>query len=59
MSGENDFLSSELQEIEETIQLIEDLTEKNKLTPYEVIAMGKLLQDVYNGYRTYPAFPIR
>lgn len=49
MSAESDYISAESQNILRTITLIRNLLEKKKLTDYEVIALGKLLQDVYTG----------
>lgn len=49
MSAESDYISAESQNILRTTTLIRNLLEKKKLTDYEVIALGKLLQDVYTG----------
>ncbi len=49
MSAESDYISAESQNILRTTTLIRNLLEKKKLTNYEVIALGKLLQDVYTG----------
>lgn len=49
MSAESDYISAESQNVLWTITLIRNLLEKKKLTDYEVIALGKLLQDVYTG----------
>lgn len=49
MSAESDYISAESKNILRTATLIRDLLEKSKLTDYEVIALGKLLQDVYTG----------
>ena len=49
MSAESDYISAESQNILWTTTLIRNLLEKKKLTDYEVIALGKLLQDVYTG----------
>ena len=49
MSAESDYISAECENILRTVILIENLLEKEKLTNYEVIALGKLLQDVYTG----------
>lgn len=49
MSAESDYISAESQNILRTITLIRNLLEEKKLTDYEVIALGKLLQDVYTG----------
>jgi len=49
MSAESDYISSESKNILHTAELIEGLLEKTSLTKYEVIALGKLLQDIYMG----------
>jgi hypothetical protein len=49
MNADNDFLRSEQRNLETTLRLIEGLTARDNLSEYEVIAMGKLLQDVYMG----------
>ena len=49
MSAESDYVRAESQNILLTSTLIRNLLEKKKLTDYEVIALGKLLQDVYTG----------
>jgi len=49
MSAESDYISSESKNILHTAELIEGLLKKTSLTKYEVIALGKLLQDVYTG----------
>jgi len=49
MSAESDYISSESKNILQTAKLIEGLLNKKELTKYEVIALGKLLQDVYTG----------
>jgi hypothetical protein len=49
MSAESDYISAESANILRTTTLIRNLLEKKKLTDYEVIALGKLLQDVYTG----------
>jgi len=49
MSDETDFLRGERKDLEKTVGLIEPLLAKKSLTDYEIIAMGKLLQDVYMG----------
>lgn len=49
MSAESDYIWAESQNILRTTTLIRNLLEKKKLTDYEVIALGKLLQDVYTG----------
>jgi len=49
MSAESDYISAESQNVLRTTTLIRNLLEKKKFTDYEVIALGKLLQDVYTG----------
>lgn len=49
MSAESDYISAESQNILRTTTLIRNLLKQKKLTDYEVIALGKLLQDVYTG----------
>ena len=49
MSVESDYISSESKNILRTAKLIKGLLDKKELTKYEVIALGKLLQDVYTG----------
>ena len=49
MSAESDYISAERENILRTTTLIENLLEKEELTDYQVIALGKLLQDVYTG----------
>lgn len=49
MSAESDYISSEAKNVLQTAELIEGLLEKKELTKYEVIALGKLLQDAYTG----------
>jgi len=49
MSAESDYISAESQNILRITTLIRNLLEKKKPTDYEVIALGKLLQDVYTG----------
>jgi hypothetical protein len=49
MSAETEYLRSEAKNVLATIGLIEALLGKKKLNQYEVIALGKLLQDVYTG----------
>ena len=49
MSAESDYIRAERDNILRTIDMIEDLTAQEKLTTYETIALGKLLQDVYTG----------
>lgn len=49
MSAESKYISGESKNIIRTVEMLEDLTGKRELTRYEVIALGKLLQDVYTG----------
>lgn len=49
MSAEADYIQAERKNVESTIDLIEDLLGKQDLSKYEVIALGKLLQDIYTG----------
>ncbi len=49
MSAEADYISAERENILRTVKLTEDLLSKNSLSEYEVIALGKLLQDIYTG----------
>lgn len=49
MSAESDYIRDERDNVLRTTTLIQNLLEKEKLTDYEVIALGKLLQDVYTG----------
>ncbi len=49
MSAETDYLRSEAKNVLATIKLVEELVGKEKLNQYEIIAFGKLLQDVYTG----------
>jgi uncharacterized protein YutE (UPF0331/DUF86 family) len=49
MSAESEYIRSEVNNTLQTITLLEDLLAKRSPTKYEVIAMGKLLQDVYTG----------
>lgn len=49
MSAEADFFSEERKNIEKSLSLISGLIGKKKLSDYETIALGKLLQDVYMG----------
>lgn len=49
MSGKDSFLIDERKNIEKTIAMIEDLLARTELSKYEVIALGTLLQNVYNG----------
>jgi hypothetical protein len=49
MNAENNYISAEGQNITQTVELIEGLLKKSDLSRYEIIALGKLLQDVYTG----------
>ena len=49
MNAEADYISAERKNIRNTVNLIEDLLSKSRLSKYESIALGKLLQDVYTG----------
>ncbi|MCK4292477.1 MAG: hypothetical protein KAY65_04725 [Planctomycetes bacterium] len=49
MSAESDYVSSEAANVHRSAKMIEELLAKDALTQYEVIALGKLLQDVYTG----------
>ena len=49
MSAETEYLRSEAKNILATTGLVEELICKKKLNRFEVIALGKLLQDVYTG----------
>lgn len=49
MSAESEYISSESGNILRSAEMIGDLLSKEDLSQYEVIALGKLLQDVYSG----------
>ena len=49
MNAETEYLRSEAKNILATTGLVEELIGKRKLNRFEVIALGKLLQDVYTG----------
>jgi hypothetical protein len=49
MSAESEYLRSEAKNVLATIKLVEELIGKDRLNQFEVIAFGKLLQDVYTG----------
>jgi hypothetical protein len=49
MSAEAEYLRSEAKNVLATITLVEELVAKANLNQFEVIALGKLLQDVYTG----------
>jgi len=49
MSAANDFISAESANILKTAEMIQQLLAKIHLTKYEIVALGKLLQDIYSG----------
>jgi hypothetical protein len=49
MSAETDYLHAERDNVLRTLQLLADLLAKQERSPYETIALGKLLQDLYTG----------
>ena len=49
MSAEREYLAAEAKNIRKALEMIRDLLSRPTLTPYEVIALGKLLQDAYTG----------
>ncbi len=49
MSAEADYISAERENILRTVKMTEDLLSKKDISEYEVIALGKLLQDIYTG----------
>jgi len=49
MSAEADYIKAERENILHTAAMIKPLLSKRDLSEYEVIALGKLLQDVYSG----------
>lgn len=49
MSAASDFISAESANIIKTAEMLEELIKQPTLTRYEVIALGKLLQDIYTG----------
>ena len=49
MSAEADYLRAERDNILRTLELIADVLNKRARSPYETIALGKLLQDLYTG----------
>jgi len=48
MSAEADYLHAERENLLQTLHLITDLLKKPVRSPYETIALGKLLQDLYD-----------
>jgi hypothetical protein len=49
MSAEYDYVQAEIESILQTSDMIQDLIEREVLSKYETIALGKLLQDIYTG----------
>ena len=49
MNAENEYIRAERVNIEKTLRLLQGLTCSEDLSEYEVIAQGKLLQDIYLG----------
>jgi len=49
MSGEDQFLQEEQAEISLALSMIEELTGRPKLSQFEVISLGTLVQNVYTG----------
>jgi hypothetical protein len=49
MSAESDYIRAEKENIQRTIDMVDDLLSQKDLSTYETIALGKLLQDVYSG----------
>ena len=49
MSAEADYISAERENVLRTVKMTEDLLSKKDISEYEVIALGKLLQDIYTG----------
>jgi hypothetical protein len=49
MSGETGFLQVERKNLEHTVTMLDDLLARERLSSYEVIALGTLLQNVYSG----------
>ncbi len=49
MSDRSDYIKAERKNILHTVGMIEKLLSKKALSEYEVIAIGKLLQDIYTG----------
>ncbi|MDO8303974.1 MAG: hypothetical protein Q7T18_12110 [Sedimentisphaerales bacterium] len=49
MNAENEYLQSEAKSVLTTVSLIDELIAKNSLNQFEIIALGKLLQDIYTG----------
>ena len=49
MSGEDVFVEKEKERIRKTVGMIDELLAKKERSQYEVIALGTLLQNVYNG----------
>jgi hypothetical protein len=49
MNAEDNYISAEGQNIARTIELLDGLLKRTDLSRYEIIALGKLLQDIYTG----------
>jgi len=49
MSAESDYIRAEKENIQRTMEMVDDLLSQQDLSTYETIALGKLLQDVYTG----------
>jgi len=49
MSAETDYIHAERENVLRTIKMTEELLPKKDISDYEVIALGKLLQDIYTG----------
>jgi len=49
MSAESDYIRAEKENIQRTMDMVDDLLSQQDLSTYETIALGKLLQDVYTG----------
>jgi uncharacterized protein YutE (UPF0331/DUF86 family) len=49
MSAESDYIRAEKENIQQSIDMVNDLLSQKDLSIYETIALGKLLQDVYTG----------
>lgn len=58
MDSTKDFFEAEAQNIEKTLCLIEELLTKLTWTPYEAIAMGTLLQNIYSGVENLLRFKL-
>ena len=49
MSAESDYIQAEIESILHTVDMIQELLDRQILSDYETIALGKLLQDIYTG----------